>query len=167
MDAVSQDGKLAYVTSGLKCQGFLVCLLLIFKHHSGYTPLFVDSRLGPGASQFIFPAPSAALSAFIHQRGLQGCSRLTLQRPSRSRVGAGSFLDFPSLPISFLLPSLPPVLSAPSLVLNFHMLQSTGFPHPGIPKRIPPPPPGYCAPTSVNWLPVVCRLPCCCTKNPA
>lgn len=72
-----------------------------------------------------------------NQMGLRGCSHLSLQHPFCSRVGAGSCLGFPSLPISCLLPSLPPVSPAPSLVLKFSYLTKHKHPHPGIPKRIP------------------------------
>lgn len=130
MDNVNQNVKLAYVTSWMKFQGFL---FLFSKHHSGYTPLFVDS----GAARLIFPAPSAALSTFAHQMGLQGFSHLTLQPPSCSRVEAGSFLRFPSLPISCLL-SLPPVPPAPSLLFKISYHTKHWHPHPGMPKKIPP-----------------------------
>lgn len=116
-------------------QGFMF-VFVFFKHHSGHTPLWTPDW-DPRASVHLPPAPSAALSAFVHQMGLRGCSHLSLQHPFCSRVGAGSCLGFPSLPISCLLPSLPPVSPAPSLVLKFSYLTKHKHPHPGIPKRIP------------------------------
>lgn len=159
MDAVNQNVKLAYVTPWLKRQVFFFVFVFVFLTPLRSYATVCGLQTGTPGPRCSSSPTSAAVSAFVHQMELQSCSHLTLQHPSCSRVGAGSFLGFPSLPVSCLLPPLPP---SQSLLFKISYPTKHRHPHPGIPKKIPPPPrahtlPRDTAPTVSELAP--CSLP--------